>query len=111
MKNDGIVQLATKGVTNTVDNVVLQRIIRMVEDAKIKNEEVLLFTLNYCTPCGRQRIFLEDREDVKETEVCMFCCKPVDTTVIVFQYERANGEITQLYGLVSEGEELIQKQQ
>lgn len=114
MKNPKIVQCVSKGVTSTIDNVVLQRIVRMTEGAKIKNEEMFTFKLNFCDLCGKLRVFLEDskeREDITDFESCMFCEKPVDTTILVYQYVRNKDEVVQLYCLESEGEELLAKQQ
>lgn len=112
MKNNNIIQGATKGMTDTVDNLVLQTLIKMTEEVKIKDEEMLRFQLNKCEFCSKQRIFFdsEDKENRENIEICMFCQKPVNEVVLVYQYTKENGEVKQLYGLEKELEELMQKQ-
>lgn len=113
MKGENLIQYATKGMTDTVDNFVLQTLIKMAEDLKIKNEEMMFFQLNKCEFSGRQRIFFdsEENEDREDIEKCMFCQKPVNERVIVLQYVKEDGEVKQVFGLERELEELMQKQQ
>lgn len=114
MKDDkNLIQYATKGMTDTVDNIVLQTLIKMTEDLKIKNEEMLFFQLNKCEFSGRQRIFFDSEEDEarENIERCMFCPKPVNESVVVLQYVSENKEVKQVFGLERELEELMQQQQ
>ena len=91
MKNSNgieVEQRVSKGVTEKVDNFVLQMILTMVKDAKIKADELIVFQLNKCPHCQKQRIFLEDAEDRDcDNQICIFCEKPADERVVVYQYE------------------------
>ncbi|MBD5508845.1 MAG: hypothetical protein HDR05_12580 [Lachnospiraceae bacterium] len=83
-----IEQRASKGVVEEVDNLVLQMLLRMIKSANAKNDEMLVFQLNACPHCQKQRIFLEDAaKDNDNSELCIICEKQVDTKVIVYQYE------------------------
>ena len=83
-----IEQSASKGVVKEVDNLVLQMILKMVKSANVKNDEMIVFQLNACPHCQKQRIVLEDAEkDNDNSELCIICEKQVDTKVIVYQYE------------------------
>ena len=110
MKNDTsnlIEQRASKGVTENVDNIVLQMILKMTKEAKLKNDELVVFQLNACPHCEKQSIFLEDVDDDSDMEngICIFAEKQVDTRVVVYQYEPNK----QIICLESEAEELMQK--
>lgn len=111
MKDNNFGQYVTKGITDTVDNLVLQTLIKMTEEVKIKDEEMLRFQLNKCEFCSKQRIFFdsEDDENRENIETCMFCCKPVNEVILIYQYTK-DGEVKQLYVLEREVEELMQKQ-
>ncbi|MCM1221663.1 MAG: hypothetical protein NC548_45010 [Lachnospiraceae bacterium] len=102
-------QYASRGMLETVDNLVLQQLIKMAEDAKIKNEEMLVFQLNKCEFSKRQRIFFdcEDVEDRENMELCMFCQKPVNEVAVVYQYVNDEKEVKRLFCLEREGEELL----
>lgn len=81
-------QFASKGVTSEVDNLVLQMILRMINSANVKNDEMIVFQLNACPHCNKQRIFLEDADkDNDNSEMCIISEKQVDARVIVYQYE------------------------
>lgn len=83
-----IEQLASKGVVEKVDNLVLQKLLKMIKSANVKTDEIIVFQLNACPHCQKQRIFLEDAsKDNDNSELCVFCEKQVDTKVIVYQYE------------------------
>lgn len=102
-----IEQRASNGVLEKVDNYVLQVIIQMIKDTDIKTDEIKTFKLGACTHCSKQRVFVED--SVKEDYVgerCVFCEKPVDETILVYQYEIGK----QLICLESEAEELVNKE-
>ena len=87
-------QQVSKGVTGTVDNMVLQAIIKMVADYKLKNDQVLSFQLKTCPHCQKQFISVKNIETTADGEVedmqCVFCEKPTDTTVIVYQFEESD---------------------
>ena len=104
-------QIASKGVTEQVDNLILQAILRMIEEAKLKDEEMIAFQLNKCPFCQKQNIIVKDVETDEmnaEAGVCLICEKPTDNTVLVYQYN-TGAETTQLICLESEAEDLVSK--
>ena len=108
MKNDTsnlIEQRASKGVTQKIDNIVLQTLLKMTKEAKLKNDELVVFQLNACPHCEKQRILLEGVDDDSDMEngICIFSEKQVDERVVVYQYETNK----QIICLESEAEELI----
>lgn len=96
-----IEQHITKGIREQVDNYVLQKILFMVEEAKLKTDELIKLNLGKCPHCSKQRISLEN----DEAGECFFCEKPVDQVIIVYQVE----ENKQLICLESEAEALIKE--
>lgn len=94
-------QHITKGIRSEIDNYALQKILFMIEDAKLKVDELVKINLGKCPHCSKQRIALE----ADEAGECFFCEKPVDQVVIVYQVE----ENKQLICLESEAEELIKE--
>lgn len=111
-------QHVSKGVTGTVDNMALQAIIKLVEESKLKNEQMLSFTLGSCPHCQKQYISMCNVETTPEGEVeemqCVFCEKPVDAKVIVYQFD-GNGSGTEISGIIQvicleeEAEDLVKK--
>lgn len=86
-------QHVSNGVTEKVDNMALQAIIGMVADRKLKNEQVLSFTLGACPHCSKQFISMRNyeapEEDVDDLQ-CVFCDKPVDVKILVYQFDAGN---------------------
>lgn len=104
-------QLASKGITDQVDNMILQTILKMIEEAKLKDEEMLMIQLNICPFCGKQHILVKDVEDNEEecgAGICVICEKPVDANVIVYQFKK-DGKDSQIICLESEAEEIVKK--
>ena len=101
MKNQAE-QHITKGIKETIDNYALQKILFMIDGAKVKKDELIKIKLGKCPHCSKQRISLEN----DEAGECFFCEKPVDQVVIVYQLE----ENKQLICLESEAEELVEQQ-
>lgn len=94
-------QHITKGIREQVDNYALQKILFMIEDSKIKTDDLVVIQLGKCPHCSKQRISMLGDENGE----CFFCEKPVDQEVIVYQVE----ENKQIICLKSEAEELINK--
>lgn len=87
-----------------VDHVVLQTILKMVKSANMKNDDMIIFQLNGCPHCQKQRIFLVDAaQDNYNSEICMLSMRKADERVVVYQYEASK----QVICLESEAEALI----
>ena len=97
-----IEQRASNGILERIDNYVLQVILQMIPN--MKTDELKTFKLGACPFNDKQRIMIENSEDEEsDCERCVFCEKPVNETVLVFQYEDGK----QLICLESEAEELM----
>jgi len=104
-------QLASKGVREQIDGLVLQSILKMIEESKLKDEEMITFKLGKCPFCPKQHILVEKEENTEneeDTGVCVICSNPVDNIVVVYQFKK-DGEDTQIICLDSEAEELVKK--
>lgn len=99
-------QSISPGIREKIDNYVLQMLLKMVKDAGLRFDDMFSFKLNKCPHCQKQRIYLEAAEDEEyDNEMCVFCEKPVDERVVVFESERNK----QFICLESEAEELLKK--
>ena len=104
-------QYASKGVTEQVDNLILQAILGMAEEAKLKEDEMIAFQLNKCPFCQKQNIIVKDIETDEmnaEAGICLICEKPTDNTILAYQIDIGT-EIIQLISLESEAEALVDK--
>lgn len=102
LKNEEVEQLASKGITETLDNLVLQEVIKQALKLNLKEDDLVTAELGECTFNRKQRIMI--RHDNAE-ERCMFCEKPVNTTIVIYQISKNQ----QLFCLESEVEDLINK--
>lgn len=102
LKNEEVEQLASKGITETLDNLVLQEVIKQALKLKLKEDELITADLGVCPFSGKQRIMI-NHDDAEEK--CMFCEKPVSTVVVIYQI--SNNQ--QLFCLESEVEEITSK--
>ena len=102
LKSGEVDQFASKGITQTLDNLVLQEVIRQALKLNLKEDDLVTADLGACPFSGKQRIMI-NHDNAEET--CMLCEKPVNTTIIIFQISRNE----QLFCLESEAEELINK--
>ncbi len=102
LKNEEVEQLASKGITETLDNLVLQEVIKQTLKLNLKEDELVTADLGTCPFTGKQRIMI-NHDNAEER--CMFCEKPVDTTIVIYQISSNQ----QLFCLESEAEELTTK--
>lgn len=96
-----IEQFITKGIRSKIDNYALQKIIWIIEEAKLKTDDLVIIQLSKCPHCSKQRVLILGEEDGE----CFFCEKPIDEEIIVYQVE----DKKQIICLESEAEELINK--
>lgn len=107
-------QIASKGVTGLIDNLILQSILKLIEEAKLKDEDMLLIQLDKCPFCTKQHILVKSEEieiagkDNEDVGVCVICSKPVDAKVLVYQF-KLNDTETQIICLESEAEEMLKE--
>lgn len=99
-------QYVSKGVTENVDNLVLQRILILTEKVKLHKDELVVFKLGKCPHCNKQYISLEEQEEREAEEECIFCEKPTDNRVIVYQM----GTNKQVICLEYEAEGLVKEE-
>lgn len=102
LKNDEVEQLASEGITETLDNLVLQEVIKQALKLNLKEDELITADLGACPFSGKQRIMI-NHDDAEER--CMFCEKPVSTTIVIYQISSNQ----QLLCLESEAEDLVEK--
>ena len=102
LKNDEVEQLASKGITETLDNLVLQEVIKQALKLNLKEDELITADLGVCPFSEKQRIMI-NHDDTEER--CMFCEKPVSTTIVIYQISSNQ----QLLCLESEAEDLVNK--
>lgn len=101
-------QLISYGVKSTVDNIVLQHIIKLVDATRIGNEKIAEIVLSKCDNCIKQYIRLDmPEQDINELDSqCVICAAPVDDKVLVYRFKDKDGTDTQLFCLESEAEAL-----
>ena len=97
-----IEQRVSRGITSTVDNFVLQKIVQEVSKLKLKKDDLVSIELHVCPYNGKQIIMIQ-HEDADE--ICSLCEKAVDVTLVVFQIE----DNEQVWCLESEIEKLLNK--
>ena len=102
LKNDEVEQLASKGIEKTLDNLVLQEMIKQALKLNLKEDELVTADLGVCPFTGKQRVMI-NHDNAEER--CMFCEKPVSTTVVIYQISNTQ----QLFCLESEVEDLVKE--
>lgn len=100
MAKEKMEQFITNGIRNGVDNLVLQNLLKSIDEAKLHKDDLVKFILNKCPFSNKQRFVLEGND---EDAICMFCEKPTDENVLVYQVEQNK----QIICLESEAENLI----
>lgn len=102
LRNEEVEQLTSKGITETLDNLVLQEIVKQALKLKLKEDELVTADLGVCPFSGKQRVMINHDE---AEERCMFCEKPVSTTVVIYQISQNQ----QVFCLEFEVEEIANK--
>ena len=109
MANKEVVKYVSYGLLSKVDNYALQRMMQLVENSRMKEEDFYEVELRACPHEDKQLIFIKDIQDKEcDNEVCTWCSHPVDEQVISYKFADASGNLVQIFCLESEALELAE---
>lgn len=100
-------QLISYGAKVTVDNLILQHILKLIDSANIRNEKMAEIKLRKCGHCDKQYVlFISPDQQASGLEgECYICAEPEDANLLVYRFNKA-GTDTMIICLESEAEAL-----
>lgn len=108
MAKKDVVQYVSFGLLNKIDNFALQRMMQLVGNSRMKEEDFYEIELRACPHEEKQRIKVSNvHEDGFIDEECVWCEAPIDEQVYSYKYLDTDGSVVQLFCLESEGLALI----
>lgn len=101
-------QLISYGAKVTVDNLILQHILKLIDSANIRNEKMAEIKLRKCGNCDKQYVlFISPDQQASGLEgECFICAEPEDADLLVYRFKDNAGSDTMIICLESEAEAL-----
>ena len=101
-------QLISYGAKVTVDNLILQHILKLIDSANIRNEKMAEIKLRKCGHCDKQYVlFISPDQQASGLEgECFICAEPEDADLLVYRFKDNAGSDTMIICLESEAEAL-----